>query len=202
MEFDKWLPDKAQEEQKKKAGPGSSSTNKSSRTRNKKTQQQNGRGSKMADNLQPSLHPSAAQYPSLSNGLPATKDAVSMPTAVTGDNSSQLFVGGGVLSESDQQILLSHLMSSMDPSSGTLGPALSGGHTQTTPTGSGVLSGSRPHTPNPSTANSRSHTASPSIPDMQYRSFRLSVLTETCRTMEGRLRTIKQWREEGELKSL
>ena len=188
VEFNKWLPDREQEETKKKNG----GSNKPSRTRNKKSSQQNGRCSKILDNLS-----SSSLYPSPSNSLPATNNVVTMPTStVAGGNniSSQVFVGGsGALSESDQQLLLG-LMSS-DPATGS-----AGGHAQTTPTTLGVTPlGSRPHTPSqPGVSNSRSHTASPNTPEIQYRSFKLYVLSETYRSMESRLRLIKQWREDGE----
>ena len=174
---------------KKKAGTASTAGHsKSSRSKNKKSALQNGRSSKMVDShLQPPS--SSSLYPAPSNGLLATNSAVSMPTS--GENSS-LFVGGEVLTESDQQLLLS-VMSSTDTSSAHS----SGSQVQTTPTLLGGVSGSRPHTPNPGIANSRSHTASPSTPDVQYRSFRLFVLSETSRSMEARVRLIKQWREEG-----
>ena len=209
VEFDKWLPDREQEEQRKRAGPLAAASSKHSRARNKRSQQ-NGRSTRMLLQLPPC---GSSLFSAPINGIPATKDAVSTPTTVSGDN--QLFVGGGALSESDQQLLLS-LASSADPllsqslsPGNTFGPTQTtptGSHAQTTPTNSGAIIyiapfRSLPHSPlppNSGVANSRSHTASPSVPEVQYRSFRLSVLSETHRNMESRLRLIKLWKEEGE----
>ena len=150
VEFDKWLPG-TEEQQRKTAA------NKSSRNRHKQRSQQNGCPAKSTDLVLP---------PSI-NGLPATRDGVSMATMVAGDNTPQSFPGGGFVSDMDIKT-------------------------------SAMLAGSGTHTANPGTANSRSHTGSPSAPDMQYRSFSLFVLSETYRTMESRLKVIRQWREEGE----
>ena len=198
VEFDKWLPDKEKEERKKNGG---GSISKPSKSRNKRAQQ-NGRLSKTpAELLQP---PNNVPHAQLSGGLSSvvTNNAVSMPTIAmeTGGN-SPLFPN--VLSESDQQLLrsitsnniTSHLPPTLPPQEKYTTGGLPQGNTAIFSSASAPES--RPHTPNPSVADSRSHTASPSTPDVQYRTFKLFVLSDGVRNMETRLRLIKQWRSEG-----
>ena len=193
VEFDKWLPDKEKEEQRKRSN-NVSSNNKANRTKNKRSTQ-NGRLSKMPDILQQTSSPSSSPQ-MYTNTLPSTlptKDTVSMPTvSLDTGNNSQVFPGD-VLSEADQQFLLSCLNS--DPSN-HIPPSYT---SLSIPPTVNNMSGSHSHTLNPNTTNSRSHTASPSVPDVQYRNFKLFVLSETVRKLETRLKVIKQWRSEGKL---
>lgn len=190
MEFDKWLPDKEKEERKR--------TSKPSRPRNKRSRQNGRLPPKSAEHLLPllttPLHGAGDSLPSLVN-----KDIVSMSTVTMETGDSQLFPG--TLSDADQHLLSSLTSGNINQFSSSPGDKFVSTLSEGIPQGNNATTApeSRPLTPNPGSMESRSHTASPCMPDIQYRNFKLYVLSESVRMMEARLRIIKQWRAEGAL---
>ena len=214
VEFDKWLPDKEKEERKKSA-----LAEKPSRGRNRR---QNGRvlhAAKSSEPLRSASHSPLNETGGGSNsgllsgatGHSVAKDPVSTTTfrsVAMEMGGSRLLPGSSSvqLSEADQQLLLRITSSNYTSKSPLFSEAKTpptnpqGGSAQSHVTAAAAAPpGSHSHSPSPGAGipGSHSNTASPNTPEIQYRSFKLIVLSETVRSMEARLRNIQQWRAEG-----
>ena len=208
VEFDKWLPDKEKEERKKSAP-----AEKPSRGRNRR---QNGRvlhAAKSSEPLRSASHsPLNETGGGSSSGLLSGATGHSVSTATSRlvgmeMGGSRLLPGSSVqLSEADQQLLLRITSSNYTSKSPLFSEAKTpptnpqGGSAQSHVTAAAAAPpGSHSHSPSPGAGipGSHSNTASPNTPEIQYRNFKLFVLSETVRSMEARLRNIQQWRAEG-----